>query len=66
MTNFVQWYNHEHRHSVIGFVTAGQRHPGLDKTLLRNRTNVYEAGKRRCPQRWRALRAIGNPSKWFT
>ena len=52
MTNFVQWYNHEHRHSAIGFVTPGQRHAGLDKTLLRNRTNVYEAAKRRCPQRW--------------
>ena len=52
MTSFVQWYNHEHRHSAIGFVTPGQRHAGLDKTLLRNRTNVYEAAKRRCPQRW--------------
>ena len=52
MTNFVQWYNHEHRHSAIGFVTPGQRHAGLDKTLLRNRTKVYEAAKRRRPQRW--------------
>ena len=52
VSNFVQWYNHEHRHSAIGFVTPGQRHAGLDKTLLRNRTNVYEAAKRRCPQRW--------------
>ena len=52
VSDFVQWYNHEHRHSAIGFVTPGQRHAGLDKTLLRNRTNVYEAAKRRCPQRW--------------
>ena len=52
VTDFVQWYNHEHRHSAIGFVTPGQRHTGLDKTLLRNRTKVYEAAKRRCPQRW--------------
>ena len=52
VADFVHWYNHEHRHSAIGFVTPGQRHAGLDKTLLRNRTNVYEAAKRRCPQRW--------------
>jgi len=52
VSDFVQWYNHEHRHSAIGFVTPGQRHAGLDKTLLRNRTHVYEAAKRRCPQRW--------------
>ena len=52
VSDFVQSYNHEHRHSAIGFVTPGQRHAGLDKTLLRNRTNVYEAAKRRCPQRW--------------
>ena len=52
VTNFVQWYNHEHRHSAIGFVTPGQRHAGLDRALLRNRTSVYETAKRRCPQRW--------------
>lgn len=52
VTDFVQWYNHEHRHSAIGFVTPAQRHAGLDTALLRNRTNVYEAAKRRCPQRW--------------
>ena len=52
VTDFVHWYNHEHRHSAIGFVTPGQRHTGLNATLLRNRTIVYEAAKRRCPQRW--------------
>ena len=51
VTDFVQWYNQEHRHNAIGFVAPGQRHAGLDKTLLRNRTKVYEAAKRRCPQR---------------
>lgn len=52
VADFVHWYNHEHRHSAIGFVTPGQRHAGLDEALLRNRTSVYEAAKRRCPQRW--------------
>ena len=65
MTDFVQWYNHEHRHSAIGFVTPGQRHAGLDGSLLRNRTSVYEAAKRRCPQRWSGPRpAPGATRNW--
>jgi putative transposase len=32
---FVQWYNHEHRHSAIRFVTPAQRHDGLDLTRFR-------------------------------
>jgi putative transposase len=52
VADFVHWYNHEHRHSAIGFVTPAQRHAGLDAALLRNRTIVYEAAKRRCPRRW--------------
>lgn len=49
---FVQWYNHEHRHSAIGFVTPDQRHTGLDSALLNQRVQVYEAAKARHPQRW--------------
>jgi amidase len=49
---FVQWYNHEHRHSAIGFVTPDQRHTGLDTALLNQRVQVYEAAKARHPQRW--------------
>ncbi|MCK5354358.1 MAG: IS3 family transposase, partial [Methyloprofundus sp.] len=29
---FVRWYNDEHQHSAIKFVTPNQRHHGLDKT----------------------------------
>ena len=50
--SFVQWYNHEHRHSAIGFVTPDQRHRGLDSALLNQRVQVYEAAKARHPQRW--------------
>lgn len=49
---FVQWYNHEHRHSAIGFVTPGERHAGLDTARLSQRVQVYEAAKARHPQRW--------------
>ena len=49
---FVAWYNHEHRHSGIAFVTPAQRHAGLDGDLLRQRVKVYEAAKARHPERW--------------
>ena len=49
---FVQWYNHEHRHSAIGFVTPDQRHMRIDTALLNQRVRVYEAAKARHPQRW--------------
>lgn len=49
---FVHWYNEEHRHSAIGFVTPSQRHAGVDAALLRKRTDVYEAAKKKHPQRW--------------
>lgn len=49
---FVQWYNEEHRHSAINFVTPAERHAGLDTALLEKRAIVYEAAKNRCPERW--------------
>jgi putative transposase len=49
---FVHWYNEEHRHSAIGFVTPSQRHAGLDVELLSKRAEVYEAAKARHPERW--------------
>lgn len=49
---FVQWYNHEHRHSAINFVTPAERHHGLDSALLQKRVAVYEAAKSRHPERW--------------
>lgn len=52
VSHFVQWYNHEHRHSAINFVTPGERHAGLHTTLLRQRVEVYEAAKARHPERW--------------
>lgn len=49
---FVHWYNEEHRHSAIGFVTPSERHAGADIALLRNRVEVYEAAKAKHPERW--------------
>lgn len=50
---FTQWYNEEHRHSAINFVTPAERHAGLDTALLKKRASVYEAAKNKRPERWR-------------
>lgn len=52
VTRFVRWYNNEHRHSAINFVTPAQRHAGLDHALLAARTVVYEAARAANPLRW--------------
>lgn len=44
---FVEWYNNEHRHSGINYVTPSQRHMGLDQEILRKRKEVYEKSKRK-------------------
>lgn len=49
---FVDWYNNEHQHSGIGFVTPTQRHRGEDRAILENRKAVYAAAKARHPERW--------------
>lgn len=50
--SFVQWYNHEHCHSGIRYVTPDQRHRGVDGELLKQREAVYEAARQRNPKRW--------------
>jgi putative transposase len=49
---FVGWYNNEHRHSAIRFVTPAQRHSGEHMAVLRGRKEVYEEAKRNRPNRW--------------
>jgi transposase InsO family protein len=49
---FVSWYNNEHHHSAIGFVTPAQRHQGDDVPVLRARRVVYEAARAAHPERW--------------
>jgi len=49
---FVQWYNHEHRHSGIRYVTPAQRHAGQDGPILATRHAIYQDARQRNPQRW--------------
>ncbi len=49
---FMQWYNYEHQHSKIRFVTPAERHHGKDKDILLKRDEVYAAAKLKHPTRW--------------
>jgi len=51
-TWFVAWYNTEHRHSSIKFVTPQQRHDGSDREILAKRSSLYEKAKANNPTRW--------------
>ena len=50
--DFVEWYNTEHRHSRIKFVTPMQRHNGEDKEILVEREKLYIKAKKKNPERW--------------
>src|SRR5690606_39937462 len=49
---FVRWYNEEHRHSALNWVTPMARHTGEDRELLRRREETYRRARRRNPHRW--------------
>lgn len=56
---FVCWYNNEHLHSALKFVTPQQRHSGVDAGIRANRHQVYQVAKAQHPERW-----SGNTRNW--
>ena len=52
VSDFVHWYNFEHLHSGIGFVTPADRHSGTSSKVLENRKEVYKLAKKNHPSRW--------------
>lgn len=52
VNHFVLWYNTEHLHSAIRFVTPSSRHLGKDPAILAKRSVVYEKAKGLNPHRW--------------
>lgn len=50
--NFVRWYNTQHQHSALNFVTPAQRHQGADIAILQARKATYESAKAAKPERW--------------
>ena len=50
--DFVLWYNHEHRHSGIRYVSPAQRHAGGDRPVLAARHALYPQAREANPRRW--------------
>lgn len=59
VNGFVSWYNCEHLHSSIRYVTPEQRHNGWDLGILNQRKQVYLKAKKKHPNRWN-----GNIRNW--
>jgi transposase InsO family protein len=57
--DFVRWYNHDHRHSGIRYVSPAQRHAGEDHAILAARHEVYLRAREGNPARW-----SGNTRNW--
>jgi transposase InsO family protein len=52
VAGFVAWYNDEHLHSGIRYVTPSERHAGRDAAILAGRREVYRKAHQRTPRRW--------------
>jgi transposase InsO family protein len=50
--SFVGWYNTEHKHSKLNFVTPAERHAQQDGEILAKRKQVLERAKLERPNRW--------------
>jgi len=50
--HFVHWYNHQHKHSQLNFVSPSERHAGQDGKILQERKRVLEAARKANPNRW--------------
>ena len=48
----MRWYNVDHRHSGIRYVSPQQRHAGQDKAILAARHALYAQARQRNPARW--------------
>ena len=56
---FVHWYNVDHRHSGIRYVSPAQRHDGHDHAILEARHTLYTKARALNPARW-----SGNTRNW--
>jgi len=56
---FVRWYNFDHRHSGIRYVSPAQRHAGEDHAILAARHTLYIHARELNPARW-----SGNTRNW--
>ncbi len=59
VAGFAHWYNFDHRHSGIRYVSPAQRHAGDDHAILAARHILNLQARERNPARW-----SGNTRNW--
>ena len=52
--DFVNWYNREHLHSALGYVTPFQKRSGEAERIYRLRNQTLDLARQRHPGRWRS------------
>lgn len=52
VADFVAWYNGEHLHSALRYVTPADRHERRDTRILAKRHSLYRAARKNAPRRW--------------
>ena len=52
MASFVLWYNQEHLHSSIGYVTPEQIRTGQAEAIFRGRNATMREARMAYPERW--------------
>jgi putative transposase len=60
MAHFAAWYNGQHLHSSLGYVTPDARHSGSDSAILERRARLYQRAWSERPRRW-----PGQVRKWL-
>jgi len=61
---FVDWFNNEHYHSGLNFLTPNSRHNREDDKIMDHRIKVYESARRLYPQRFnKGIRNWKSPKK---
>jgi putative transposase len=52
MADFINWYNNNHRHSGINYVTPAQMRSGMHHEIFTARNEVIQAAYEKHPERW--------------
>jgi putative transposase len=66
VSDFVGWYNHDHKHSGIRYVSPAQRHAREDRAILAKRHELYTQARAAHPRRWARHTRNWNPIEVVT
>lgn len=58
MAHFINWYNTEHLHSSLGFVTPQQMRKGKTSEIFTKRNEIMMQAKMENPERWGSRKTI--------